>query len=93
MLALSTETAPECAVIARSIAGREQILRDLYRQQGEFKNCSRRRKEDLLRQQTLKPAVQTAKHAKDAKGKASEWTRTFTRWEHPASLPMRSASA
>jgi hypothetical protein len=29
MLALSTETAPKCAVIARSTAGREQILRAL----------------------------------------------------------------
>src|SRR2546428_6720700 len=41
----------------------------------------------------LKPAVQTAKHAKYAKGNAVEWTRTFARWENPSSHPIRSAFA
>src|SRR5438093_1532988 len=41
----------------------------------------------------LKPAVQTAKHAKYAKGKGVERIRTFTLWENPSSLPIRSAFA
>jgi hypothetical protein len=42
----------------------------------------------------LKPAVQTAKYAKYAKGNGVEWTRTFTRWEDLSPLLLiRSASA
>src|SRR6266487_3805957 len=41
----------------------------------------------------LKPTVQTAKHAKYAERKGGEWTRTFTRWENPSSLPLLPAFA
>jgi hypothetical protein len=41
----------------------------------------------------LKPAVQTAKHAKYAKGKGVQWTRTFTHCENLSSLAIRSAFA
>ena len=47
----------------------------------------------LTQRMNLKPAVQTAKHAEYAKGKGVERTGTFTRWENPSPLLIRSAFA